>query len=138
MPTTATSIRWGIIGPGAIARDFRNGMADSKSGKLVAIASRDPGKAGLAEQFPGARILSGYQAMLEDPDIDAIYVATPHPGHAEWAIKAAEAGKNVLIEKPIALTAVETDAVFNAHAKAGTFAGEASSMSAAIQCRWRA
>jgi len=125
MPTTATSIRWGIIGPGAIARDFRNGMADSKSGKLVAIASRDPGKAGLAEQFPGARILSGYQAMLEDPDIDAIYVATPHPGHAEWAIKAAEAGKNVLIEKPIALTAVETDAVFNAHAKAGTFAGEA-------------
>src|SRR3569623_95087 len=125
MPTTATSIHWGIIGPGAIARDFRNGMADSKSGKLVAIASRDPGKAGLGEQFPGARSLNGYQAMLDDPDVDAIYIATPHPGHAEWAIKAAAARKHVLIEKPIALTAVEADAIFNAHAKAGTFAGEA-------------
>jgi predicted dehydrogenase/aryl-alcohol dehydrogenase-like predicted oxidoreductase len=125
MPNTIAPIRWGIIGPGAIARDFRDGLKDSTTGKLGAIASRDPSKPGLAEQFAGARILDGYQAMLDDPDIDAIYIATPHPGHAEWAIKAAEAGKNVLIEKPMTLSAAEADAVFNAHAKAGTFAGEA-------------
>ena len=63
--------------------------------------------------------------MLKDPGVDAIYIATPHPGHAEWAIKAAEAGKHVLVEKPLALTAFEVDAIHNAHRKAGTFVGEA-------------
>ena len=123
--TTDRKLRWGIIGPGAIARDFRDGVKDSKTGQLVAIASRDPRKPGLADQFPGARILAGYEAMLKDPEVDAIYIATLHPWHAEWAIKAAEAGKHVLIEKPMALTAFEADAVFNAHKKAGTFCGEA-------------
>ena len=59
------------------------------------------------------------------PNVDAVYIATPHTGHAEWAIKAAEAGKHVLVEKPIALSAFETDAIFHAHKKAGTFCGEA-------------
>ena len=63
--------------------------------------------------------------MLADPDIDAIYIATPHPFHAEWAIKAAEAGKHVLCEKPMALTAFEADAMIHAARKAGTFLGEA-------------
>src|SRR3569623_868529 len=123
--TTDRKLRWGIIGPGSIARDFRDGVKDSKTGQLVAIASRDPKKPGLADQFPGARILDGYEAMLKDPEVDAIYIATLHPWHAEWAIKAAEAGKHVLIEKPMALTAFEADAVFTAHKKAGTFCGEA-------------
>src|SRR6185437_100127 len=123
--TTDRKLRWGIIGPGAIARDFRDGVKDSRQGRLVAIATRDPKKPGLADQFPGARIHAGYDAILKDPEVDAIYIATPHPGHAEWAIKAAEAGKHVLVEKPIALSAFEADAVFEAHRKAGTFAGEA-------------
>src|SRR5579862_5356754 len=125
MASGNNTVRWGIIGPGAIARDFRDGLADSRTGKLVAIASRDPSRPGLAETFPGARILNGYQAMLDDPEVEAIYIATLHPGHAEWAIKAAEAGKHVLIEKPMALSAFEADAIFNAAAKAGTFAAEA-------------
>jgi len=123
--TTDRKLRWGIIGPGAIARDFRDGVKDSRHGQLVAIATRDPNKPGLADQFPGARIHAGYDAILQDPEVDAVYIATPHPGHAEWAIKAAEAGKHVLVEKPIALSAFEADAVFEAHRKAGTFAGEA-------------
>src|ERR1700749_194121 len=94
-------IRWGIIGPGTIARTFADGIAHSKTGKLIAIASRNPGKTGLAEQFPGARILDGYQALLDDPEIEAVYIATPHTSHAEWAIKAVRAGKHVLAEKPI-------------------------------------
>ena len=123
--TTDRKLRWGIIGPGGIAQAFRDGVKNSKTGELVAIASRNPGKAGLGDTFPGARILDGYAAILKDPGVDAIYIATPHPGHAEWAIKAAEAGKHVLVEKPLALSAFEADAIFNAHRKAGTFIGEA-------------
>lgn len=122
---TSEPLRWGIIGPGGIARAFAGGVAHSRTGKLVAIATRDPQKPGLADAFPGARIIEGYDAMLADPEVEAIYIATPHPSHAEWAIKAAEAGKHVLVEKPLALTAFEADAVFHAARKAGTFAGEA-------------
>ena len=93
--------------------------------ELVAIGSRNPGKAGLAETFPGARILDGYDALLADPEVDAVYISTPHPTHAEWAIKAAEAGKHVLCEKPMGLTAFEADAMIHAARKAGTFLGEA-------------
>lgn len=118
-------VRWGIIGPGGIAKAFAGGVAHSKTGKLVAIATRDPSKPGLADAFPGARIVAGYEALLSDPEVEAIYISTPHPGHASWAIRAAEAGKHVLVEKPIALTAFEADAVFHAHSKAGTFCGEA-------------
>ncbi len=123
--TATKRLRWGILGPGAIAKDFQRGVAASERSQLVAIASRDPNKPGLATDFPGARILSGYDALLADPEVDAIYIATLHPSHAEWAIKAAEAGKHVLVEKPLALSAAEVDAVFHAHRKAGTFAGEA-------------
>ncbi|OCJ12958.1 oxidoreductase [Rhizobium sp. AC44/96] len=118
-------IRWGIIGPGTIARTFADGIAHSRTGKLVAIATRDPGKAGLAENFPGARIVNGYEALLTDAEVDAIYISTPHTGHAEWAIKAIRAGKHVLVEKPIALSAFDADAIYHEAKKAGVFAGEA-------------
>lgn len=123
--TATAPIRWGIIGPGAIAKDFTRGLKDARLGKLEAIATRNPNKPGLAEDFPGARIVEGYDALLRDPDVDAIYLALPHTGHAEWAIKAAEAGKHVLVEKPMALSAFEVEAVIHAHQKAGTFVGEA-------------
>jgi predicted dehydrogenase/aryl-alcohol dehydrogenase-like predicted oxidoreductase len=118
-------IRWGIIGPGTIARAFADGIAHSRTGVLAAIATRDPHKPGLAENFPGARIVHGYEALLHDPDITAVYIATPHTGHAEWAIRAVRAGKHVLVEKPIALSAFEADAVYHEAKKAGVFAGEA-------------
>jgi predicted dehydrogenase len=122
---TDKKIRWGIIGPGSIAKAFRGGLNGSQHGVLAAIATRDPSKPSLAEDFPGVRVVKGYDALLADKDIDAVYIAVPHTGHAEWAIKAAEAGKHVLVEKPLALSAHEIDAVFHAHKKAGTFAGEA-------------
>ena len=118
-------IRWGIIGPGTIARTFAEGIAHSTTGKLVAIASRNPDKPGLGDGFPGARIVKGYEALLADKDIDAVYVATPHIGHAEWAIKAIRAGKHVLIEKPMALSAFDADVIFHEAKKAGVFVGEA-------------
>ncbi|OAI85415.1 oxidoreductase [Rhizobium sp. GHKF11] len=123
--TTEQPIRWGIIGPGTIARTFADGIAHSRTGRLEAIATRNPDKPGLAEAFPGARIVKGYDALLADPDIDAVYIATPHTGHAEWAIKAIRAGKNVLVEKPIAISAYDAGAIFHEAKKAGVFAGEA-------------
>lgn len=122
---TDKTIRWGIIGPGSIAKAFKAGLAQSRHGVLAAIASRNPTRPGLDADFPGVRIVDGYEALLADEGIDAVYIAVPHTGHAEWAIKAAEAGKHALVEKPLALTAHEADAVFHAHRKAGTFVGEA-------------
>ena len=118
-------IRWGIIGPGTIAHTFANGVAHSRTGILTAIATRNPDKPGLSGRFPGARIVNGYEALLTDSDVDAVYISTPHTGHAEWAIKAIRAGKNVLIEKPIALSAYDADAIYHEASKAGVFAGEA-------------
>ena len=123
--TDQAAVRWGILGPGTIAKTFAGGIEHANGAKLVAIASRDPKKPGLAESFPGARILNGYQALLDDPGVEAIYIATPNPGHAEWTIKAAEAGKHVLCEKPIAVSAYEAEAMVQAARKAGTFLGEA-------------
>jgi len=92
---------------------------------LEAIATRNPGKESLKTDFPEARILDGYDAILADPNVDAVYIATPHTGHAEWAIKAIRAGKHVLVEKPIALSAYDAEAIYYEAKKAGVFAGEA-------------
>jgi predicted dehydrogenase len=118
-------VRWGILGPGTIARDFFAGAAGSASGEIVALGTRNSGKPGLAEQFPGTRLIEGYEALLADPGIDAIYVATPHVLHARWAIAAAEQGKHVLCEKPMGVSATEVEAMFDAARRVGTFMGEA-------------
>jgi len=89
--SSTTPLRWGIIGPGSIARAFSAGLAGSDKGKLVAIGTRNAARPGLKEGFPGASIHGGYQSLLDDPEVDAVYIATPHPLHAEWAIKAADA-----------------------------------------------
>ncbi|MCD7058322.1 aldo/keto reductase [Pelagibacterium xiamenense] len=123
--TQAPKIRWGILGPGNIAKAFAGGVLHSETGELAAIATRNPGRAGLADAFPGARIVDGYHALLDDPEIDAVYIAVPHPYHAQWGIRAAEVGKHVLCEKPMGLSAFEADAMFHAALKAGTFMGEA-------------
>ncbi len=119
------AVAWGIIGPGTIAKRFAAALPKSVTGRLAAIATRSPDGPDLAEDFPGARILHGYEAMLDDPEIEAVYIATPHRFHAEWAIRAAEAGKHVLCEKPMAVSAYEAEAVITAADKAGTFLGEA-------------
>lgn len=118
-------VNWGIIGPGAIARTFAGGIAHSATGRLVAIGTRNPQRPGLAKQFAGARIVAGYQALIDDPEVEAIYIATPHVHHAEWAIRAIRAGKHVLVEKPIALSAHQAEAIYHEASKAGVFAGEA-------------
>lgn len=123
--TDPSKLRWGILGPGGIAKAFEGGVRHSESGTLVAIGTRTPDRPGLAENFPGARIHIGYEALLADPEVDAIYVANLHPGHAEWSIKAAAAGKHVLVEKPAGVNAGEFERMSAAAKTAGTFLGEA-------------
>lgn len=118
-------VRWGILGPGNIARDFLAGAAGSATGTIVALGSRNPNRPELAEHFPGIRVVTGYEALIADPEVDAIYIATPHSHHAHWAIAAARGGKHVLCEKPMGVCAAETEAMFATARAAGTFLGEA-------------
>ena len=99
-----TKVRWGILGAGAIAHAFADGVVRSQTGRLVAVGSRTQEKAdAFAAKWGGLRAHGSYETLLADPEVDAVYVATPHPAHPEWAIKAAEAGKHLLVEKPLAI-----------------------------------
>ena len=122
------TIRWGIIGPGAIAHNYADGLAQSESGRLTAIASRDPARRkAFGDQYaiPEARRYGDYAALMADPEVDAIYVATPHPWHAELSIAALRAGKHVLCEKPAGMNAAEVTAVTEVAAQEGRFFMEA-------------
>ncbi len=121
------SVRWGILSAAKIAREFvAPGIHDSARGVISAIASRTPGKAeALAAPFGDVRIHSDYDALLADPDIDAIYIPLPNGDHVEWTLKCLEAGKHVLTEKPIALRADEIDGLIEARDRTGLVAAEA-------------
>jgi len=98
----ADSITWGILGPGRIANQFANGLRYSSTGRLVAVASRDLSRAeAFATEYGADRAYGDYDELLADPEIDAVYISTVHTEHARWAIRAAEAGKHVLCEKPL-------------------------------------
>jgi predicted dehydrogenase/aryl-alcohol dehydrogenase-like predicted oxidoreductase len=108
-------ISWGIIGTGAIAGVMARALSASQTGRLVAVGSRSAEAAAkFVAAFPAPHQHASYEALLADPDVQAVYVSTPHPFHAEWAIKAAEAGKHVLGEKPFALNHAEAMAVVEA------------------------
>jgi len=113
-------MNWGILGTGAIARKFAEGLSagdgkGSRTGKLVSVGSRSQETAdAFADQYGVPNRHASYEAFLADPEIEAVYVSTPHPMHAEWTIKAADAGKHVLCEKPIALNAGDTKKMIEA------------------------
>jgi predicted dehydrogenase len=93
---------------------------------LYAVAARDAGRAAaFAAQFGASHSHGDYQAVVEDPDVDIVYVATTHPFHREQALMAIEAGKHVLIEKPLALNAAHAGEVLTAARQKGVFAMEA-------------
>jgi predicted dehydrogenase len=97
-------LRWGIIGTGSIAHKFARGVLRSETGDLIAVASRTESKAReFARLYQMPRAHGSYEALLDDPDIDIVYIATPHPQHREWTIRAAHAKKHILCEKPLAL-----------------------------------
>ena len=111
----AKPLAWGILGAGNIAKQFARGLAVSQSGTLVAIGSRAQEKADqFAAEFSVPAAHGSYEKLLADPNVHAVYIATPHPQHAEWAIKAAEAKKHLLVEKPLALNHAEAMAIVEA------------------------
>ena len=121
-----TRLTWGIIGPGFIATELADGINASDTGDLLAVASRDLARAeAFGDKYKISRRYKGYQALLDDPDVDAVYIATPHPMHAEWAIKAAEAGKHILCEKPLAVNAADAKAIIDHAEKNDVFLMEA-------------
>jgi predicted dehydrogenase len=101
-------VRWGIVGPGRIAHQFASDIASVSSAELVAVAARDGERAaGFAARYGIARAHAGYEALFDDPDVDAVYVATPHSCHLDHAAGALRRGKAVLCEKPLVLDPVE-------------------------------
>jgi len=121
-------LNWGILSTGAIARTFAHGLTQSRTGRLVAVGSRSREAAeAFGSQFgvPAARVHADYEALLRDPQVEAVYIATPHPFHAQWAVKAAQAGKHVLCEKPFAMNLGQAQAMFAAARQHHVFMMEA-------------
>ncbi|MDP9290985.1 MAG: Gfo/Idh/MocA family oxidoreductase [Verrucomicrobiota bacterium] len=119
---TPGKLNWGILGTGAIAAKFSSGLVGSETGTLVAIGSRTHESAAkFASNFPGSTAHGSYEALLADENVQAVYISTPHPMHAEWAIKAARAGKHILCEKPLAMNHAEAKSIVDAAKRAGVF-----------------
>jgi D-xylose 1-dehydrogenase (NADP+, D-xylono-1,5-lactone-forming) len=124
--SSETTLRWGILGPGRIAPRIARALTDNPRGRLHAVASRDPerGRA-FAERHGAAVVHPTYDALLADPEVDVVYIALPNGLHAEWTVRALDAGKHVLCEKPFALTVAEVDRVIAAADRTGRIAAEA-------------
>ena len=119
-------LRWGIIGTGKIAAAFARALEHTDSGDLVAVASRTEANAERFGETHGVGFRhASYEALVADPGVDAVYISTPHPMHAEWAIRCAEVGKHVLCEKPMTLNAADTMAVVEAARRNDVFLMEA-------------
>lgn len=120
------SLRWGVLATGSIARKFASELPHSRTGRLVAAGSRSMDTARrFAADHPGIRAHGRYEDLLADPEVDAVYISPPHPSHAEWAIKAAAAGKHILCEKPLTLNHREAVEVVEAAHRHGVFLTEA-------------
>ncbi len=122
----SNTLQWGIIGTGRIAHVFAGGLASSSTGTLLAVGSRTQEAAhSFGETWSVPRRYGSYAELLKDKDVQAVYISTPHPLHAEWAIKAAEAGKHILCEKPLALNYAQAEAIIEAARRNDVFLMEA-------------
>ncbi|GAA2978718.1 putative dehydrogenase [Microbacterium terrae] len=106
--------RWAVLGPGAISRDFAAGLAASSLGVLHAVGSSVADRAAGFAADHGVGIWGDYDAILTRDDVDAVYIGTVHTTHADLAIRALEAGKAVLCEKPATPTLTETERMLSA------------------------
>jgi predicted dehydrogenase len=118
---------WGILGPGFIAtRAILPALQHTSAARVLAVASRDAHRANaIATQFTIERTYTSYQALIDDPDIAIVYIALPNHLHREWTIRAAQAGKHVLCEKPLATSVAECDEMIAACQQANVLLMEA-------------
>ena len=119
-------LRWGVLSTARIGRKVIPGIAAAPNCEVVAIASRDERAARAAAEASGIpRAHGSYAALLADPDVDAVYVPLPNSLHVPWAIRALEAGKHVLCEKPLTRHPGDAEAAFDAAERAGRVLAEA-------------
>ena len=125
-PSDAPAIRWGVLAPGGIARDWTSALHATTASRVVAVGSRSLERAqGFATEFGAERAYGSYESLVEDPDVDAVYISSPQSGHHGHALLALGAGKPVLVEKSFTRTATEAAAVIEAARAAGLLAVEA-------------
>jgi len=119
-------LAWGILGTGNIARKFCRGLTHCRKGFAASVGSRSqPAATQFAAEFGIQQFHSGYEQVLADPQLDAVYLALPNSMHNEWTIRALEAGKHVLCEKPIAANKTEAIAMFETARRVGRVLVEA-------------
>ncbi len=119
-------VKWGILSTADINRKVIPGAHASDKVGLVAVASRDQARAeAYAREWEIPRAYGSYEDLLADPEIEAVYISLPNTMHAEWSIKALEAGKHVLCEKPFTRHPEEVDAAFDAAERSGRLLSEA-------------
>ena len=113
-------LRWGVLGTARIVRKMVPALQKTKNGVVVGIASRSEEKAkDYADKYGLSQAFGSYAALLDAPEIDAVYIALPNALHDEWVIRSLEAGKHVLCEKPLALSAAECEAIKRASEETG-------------------
>jgi xylose dehydrogenase (NAD/NADP) len=122
----ANAVKWGILSTADINRKVIPGAHASPTVELVAVASRDQARAEeYANTWEIERAYGSYEALLADPEIEAVYISLPNTMHCEWSIKALEAGKHVLCEKPLSRHTAEVEAAFDAAERTGRLLSEA-------------
>ena len=106
-------VNWGVLGAAKFARDhMARAIHEAEGARFFALATSDAAKAEPFRAFaPDVKLHASYEALLADPQVEAVYIALPNHLHVEWARKAADAGKHVLIEKPAALRAADLEAL---------------------------
>lgn len=115
MKNDSNNFVWGILGPGGIAKAFAQDLSDLPGHTVGAVGSRTLANAQkFAKEHPGAVAYASYDELVNDPIIDAVYVATPHPAHCDNVIAALTAGKPVLCEKPFAVNAQQAQQMVDA------------------------
>lgn len=126
MRTQSAAVRWGILGTGGIARAFLAGLREVEGAEAAAVGSRtEEGARRFAAEQGIARAHGDYRALAEDPEVDVVYVATPHPFHLANTLLCLEAGKHVLCEKPMALSAAQAETMIDAARRHDRFLMEA-------------
>jgi len=121
------AMNWGVLGASNFAlKHMARAIHAARGARLYALATSSPQKAVPFQDFcPDLKIHDSYEALLADPSVEAVYIPLPNTLHVEWSLKALAAGKHVLCEKPIAMTAAEIDPLIAARDAAGKFATEA-------------
>jgi len=120
------TINWGVIAPGKISKKFAQDMSLVEGNEIISVASRSLERAQeFADEFKVSKVYGDYDSILSDPDIDILYIATPHTFHAEWAIKALNAKKHVLCEKPLGINIREVKSIIEASKRNKMFLMEA-------------